>query len=107
MYEGIPVLHVGQHGAQGPNIQVSCLSQGEASADGPVIYSPLQAVTQDIAKARWCFIPGWLSSPQNTLHMRWNIMQLLDGPGLIMENNTAARHANCMMRYNNGNHLLI
>ena len=48
MYEGIPVLHVGQHGLQGPHIQVSCLSQGEASADGPVIHSPLQAVTQTL-----------------------------------------------------------
>ena len=44
MYEGIPVPQVGQQGVQGPNIQVGCLSQREACADGPVIHSPLQAV---------------------------------------------------------------
>ena len=44
MYEGIPVLHVGQHGVQGPHIQVGRLCQGEASADGPVIHCPLPAV---------------------------------------------------------------
>lgn len=40
-YEGIPLVHVGQHGVQGPNIQIGGLGQGEAAADGPVVHRPL------------------------------------------------------------------
>ena len=48
MYQGMPVVHVGQHGLQGAHIQVGRLCQGEASADGPVIHCPLPPVNQSL-----------------------------------------------------------
>ena len=44
------MLHVGQHAVEGADIQVGGLSQGEPSADGPVIHSPLQSVHQTLVK---------------------------------------------------------